>query len=42
VSRQLGHARASTTLDLNAHEFVKTKNGAALRQQLAHAFGSPI
>jgi integrase len=39
VSRQLGHARASVTLDVYAHEFEKVRNGAALRQQLALAFG---
>jgi integrase len=38
VSRQLGHARASTTLDVYSHEFEPTKNGEALRQQLATAF----
>jgi integrase len=38
VSRQLGHARASVTLDVYAHEFEKVKNGDALRQQLAAAF----
>jgi integrase len=38
VSRQLGHARASTTLDVYSHEFERAKNGEALRQQLATAF----
>jgi integrase len=38
VSRQLGHSRASVTLDVYAHEFEKVRNGAALRQQLAAAF----
>jgi site-specific recombinase XerD len=39
VSRQLGHARASTTLDVYAHEFAKAQHGETLRQQLAAAFG---
>jgi integrase len=39
VSRQLGHSRASVTLDVYAHEFEKVRNGAALRQQLANTFG---
>jgi len=38
VSWQLGHARPSITLDIYAHEFEKTRNGDALRQQLATAF----
>lgn len=38
VSRQLGHARASVTLDIYAHEFEKVRNGETLRQQLATAF----
>jgi integrase len=42
VSRQLGHERASTTLDLYAHEFEKARNGNVLRQQLAAAFNSQI
>ncbi len=42
VSRQLGHARASVTLDVYAHEFEKVRNGEALRQQLANAFGHQI
>ena len=39
VSKQLGHAKPSITLDIYAHEFEKVRNGAALRQQLAAAFG---
>jgi integrase len=42
VSRQLGHARASVTLDVYAHEFEKVKHGDALRAQLANAFGHQI
>jgi len=42
VSRELGHARASITLDIYAHEFEKVRNGAALRQQLALAFGGNL
>lgn len=42
VSRQLGHARASITLDVYAHEFEQVRNGAALRQQLASAFGHSL
>jgi integrase len=38
VSRQLGHARASTTLDTYSHECAKAQHGATLRQQLAVAF----
>jgi integrase len=32
VSRQLGHSRASITLDIYAHEFEKAQNGATLRR----------
>jgi integrase len=42
VARQLGHARASTTLDVYAHEFAKVQHGETLRQQLATAFGHQI
>ncbi len=42
VARQLGHSRASVTLDVYAHEFEKVSNGQALRQQLATAFGHQI
>jgi site-specific recombinase XerD len=42
VSRQIGHARASITLDVYAHEFEKVRNGAALRQQLATVFGHSV
>lgn len=39
VSRQLGHARASTTLDLYSHEFAKSQHAETLRQKLAASFG---
>jgi integrase len=39
VSRQLGHSRASMTLDLYAGEFDKAKNAEALRERLTTAFG---
>jgi integrase len=42
VARQLGHSRASVTLDVYAHEFEKVRNGKALRQQLATAFRHQI
>lgn len=42
VSGQLGHARASITLDIYSHEFEKVRNGAVLRQQLALAFGGIV
>jgi site-specific recombinase XerD len=38
VSRQLGQAKASTTLDVYSHEFAKVQHGAVLRQKLAAAF----
>jgi site-specific recombinase XerD len=39
VSRQLGHSRASVTLDIYAHEFEKVRK-AQLGQQFAAAFDS--
>lgn len=39
VSRQLGHSRASITLDLYAGEFDKAQNAKALRERLTLAFG---
>lgn len=39
VSRQLGHARASITLDVYAGEFAKVQQHDALRSKLAAAFG---
>jgi integrase len=42
VSRQLGHSRASTTLDLYAHLIDEVRNGVALRAQLAQAFGGGV
>ncbi len=39
VSRQLGHSRASITLDLYAGEFDEAQNAEALRERLTAAFG---
>jgi integrase len=39
VSRQLGHSKASTTLDKYAAEFEKARNSETIRERLSAAFG---
>lgn len=39
VSRQLGHARPSVTLDIYAGEFDKTRSANSIRDRLVEAFG---
>ena len=39
ISRQLGHSKASTTLDKYAAEFEKAKNSEVIRERLSAAFG---